>query len=303
MTTTQPTTNHANRRRSLSWLVAALALGLGCGESTTTQTVSDVTPPPPDGLPIYTEPTEPAPAPGEELPIEVVRTFTCVPEGVGAELVVAEVVGAPGERVLIRPVAAEACRYDLIHRASDGAERVLSELPGGYLFAAALRTDDGVTVVCANNIAHRAEGAGGLRYVDGVGIACAAAGADGVFGRLRAVVAPGPDWAAWLRNLAAVDDAPRRFALRYVRDSSFHFFNLSDNGRPPTDGVFEVAFEVNSAAGIHPLGGPPLLVDQRTNPLVGLAIEEWTPTEADEAAYGEFIDFSDGPCPEGCPDE
>ncbi len=246
---------------------------------------------------LLTDPPLPPPPEGEELPIEVVRTFDCVPEGVGAELALTEVIGDPGAVVAIRPSAASECQYDVFYKRKDGTEQKLSQRPSGYIFAAGLRTADGTTVVCINDLAHRAEG--GRRFVDTVKIECSVGTRD-TFTPLTPVVVPDGAWAAWIRTLAAKDGEGQTFSLRYVRDFSFQFFNLSDNGRPATDGVYEATLKVDGRGGLS-TGGNAIKVETRTNPLAEMPVEQWAPTEAEKSELEGIIDFSDGPCPEGCP--
>jgi len=261
----------------------------------------------PPTIPIIDDPDLVAPElDSGERPIEVVRTFACVPEGVGAELVVAEVVNAPGAAVTIRPSDPASCAFELVYRDPDGTPHVLSESAGGYLFAAGLHIPDGPTLVCANHIHHVPDdvshddadvGATG-RWVEAVSIECAAR-VGGAWSALTPMVEPAGEWAAWLRDLAVHPSLTGAFTLSFARDFSFHFFNLSDHGRPSEDGVYEVAFGLGGDGSFEP--GPPVKVSERTNPFHDAELQEWLPTEAEKAELSHIIDFSDGPCPEGCP--
>lgn len=250
---------------------------------------------------ILDEPIPPPPPPGEELPVEVVRNFECLEQNVGAELVVAPVVGADGDVLAIRPSGVGGCQYNLVYKAADGTVTTLANAEGqgsGYLFAAAVRQGD-TTIACSSNIHHRADGAGATRYVEAVTLECAArTSAGGRFGLLTPVVVPDTAWAAWIRTLEPDAAHAGTFRLRYVRDFTFHIFNLSDHGRPGSDGIYEV---VLTLAGNVPKAGAPAKIADKTNPLAGNAFEAWNPSDADRAVMSEFIDFSDGPCPNGCP--
>jgi hypothetical protein len=242
---------------------------------------------------------DPIPA-GQELPVEVVRNFECLEQGVGAELVVAPVVGADGDVLAIHPSGAAGCQYSLVYKAADGTVTPVSSSGSGYLFAAAVR-QGATTLVCGSNIRHRAEGAGQTRYVEGVTIECAvkSGGAAGPFGPLTPVIVPDGSWAAWIRTLEVDAAHAGSFRLRYVRDFTFHIFNLSDNGRPASDGIYEVVVTID---GTRPHADVAAKLSDKTNPLAGgTPFEEWKPSDEDKAIMSEFIDFSEGPCPNGCP--
>jgi hypothetical protein len=315
--------------------LCALALGLAgssCGPDGLLPAASDAAEPPadasspapdaepaPDDLVIHTGPTPAPPAAGEELPIEVVRTFTCRHDQVLSERVLAAVAGEAGAVVLIRPGDARLseppssgqaptpqpdCQYQLVFRAADGDEQLLGPTPDGYLFAAALRTSAGLGLLCVNAIRHTS--LGGLdRHIEAVELRCSASpGFSEPFGPLTPVVSPDGDWAPWLRTLSAIDSpsgAGKSFSLRYVRDFSFQFFNLSDRGRPATDGLYELLLEVSSAGAlISPLGAPSRL-DARTNPLSDIPIEPWRPSDAERVRLDPVFRFSNRTCLDGCP--
>ncbi len=273
----------------------------------------DAAMPPPLDVRIHTEPVPAPPPPGEELPVAVVRTFRCEPAGVGSELVVAAVTGDPGAVIVIRPGGlalnvpgvpdgtpwAPDCRYQLLYRAADGAETVLAQTPSGFLFAAALKTRGGADVVCVNDLRHSEGGAGG-RHIDAVTIACTARARGGTFGALASVVVPDGDWAAWLRTLAERDDADGQLALRYVRDFSFQFMNMSDAGRPATDGIFELGLRLGADGILAVAPGVPAKVGARTNPLAEAPVEGWRPDRTDRGRLREVFGFDDDLCLEGC---
>lgn len=240
---------------------------------------------------------DPIPA-GQELPVEVVRNFECLEQNVGAELVVAPVVGADGDVLAIRPSGVAGCQYTLVYKAADGTVTPLSTSGSGYLFAAGVR-EGTTTIVCGSNIHHRAEGAGATRYVEAVTIDCTVKTGAGGFGPLTPVIVPDTAWAAWIRALEPNAAHAGSFRLRYVRDFTFHIFNLSDNGRPGTDGIYEVVVTID---GTRPHADVAAKMSDKTNPLAGgTPFEEWKPSDEDKAMMSDFIDFSEGPCPNGCP--
>lgn len=186
-------------------------------------------------VPINNAPVIAALPVGEELPAIIAPEFECQPEKVGAEMQVSKVVGGPNSAVFIRPTRGAECQFELVYRDPDGSEHIITgERDGGYLFTSAVRTQD-TTVICTNNIHHTALAAG-MRHIDSVVIECAAHTPDG-WTELTPVVIPDGPWAAWIRSLEAVPDSRDTFRLRYARDFSFNFFNLTDNGRPSSDGL------------------------------------------------------------------
>ena len=76
--------------------------------------------------------------------------------------------------------------------------------------------------------------------------------------------------------------------------------NLTDNGRPEDDGLYEVTFVITDA-GIN-VSESSKTADKQ-NPLAGGEFTEWQPTAQEEVDYSEFMTIDDGPCPNGCPIE
>jgi len=223
---------------------------------------------------------EPPPLePGAERPVEVVRTFHCAPEGVGAELVVGRVEGTD-DLLVLRPAPAT-CAFHLYHRRQrDGHETRLSGDGGsGWLFAAGVTLPDGRVVVCANDVHHVADVASGGRWVAEVTLACATTRADGSFGPMRAVVVPGGEWAAWLRALE-VDASGEAVVLSWARDFSYQFMNLSDAGRPAEDGVYRTIVTLGADG---PAAGEATRIASRVNPLAEAGLTPWEPSESERA--------------------
>ena len=189
-------------------------------------------------------------AAGETEPIPVDHSFQCDSGAVGAELDVAEVAGAHGH-VSIRP--AGDCTFDLLHRSAPGATaEVLSAAPGGYLLVAAASGPTGETVVCGSNVHHEADpeaasagGAATFRRSTSVPLECASLRGH-QWARTRTVVAAEPTWAAWIVDVVAGPE-PHRFRIRWIRDASFQFLNVTDRGRPPTDGLWETAVDLDGS--------------------------------------------------------
>ena len=238
-------------------------------------------------------------APGEELPATEGRTFECRPDQVGDELVMAHVMGAAGDRVVIRPSSSQACYYDLVYRSGNGDEHVLSgEDASGYLFTRALKTTSGVTVVCVNAIQHHPQ-EGTMHQIDAVTIHCASR-VNGSWSALQPVVSPDGAWAAWIRTLEPETSQVDHFRLTFAHDFSFQFMNLTDAGRPEGDGLYEVVFGV--AGDTFDIDDPALL-SKTQNPVAGGEFQEWKPTAQEKVDYAEFMSMDDGPCPDGCPVE
>jgi len=249
------------------------------------------------GIPVVDEPTIEPPPVGTELPAVVVRGFQCTPAGVGEWLTVAKVQGTETDVIGIRPKDGPQCQYDVLYRAKDGTEYPLSSTLSGYLFTVA-RRDGAQRIVCISDLQHSDAGSG-QRQIDRVVIHCAAhTGADWI--PLVEVVAPDGEWAAWVRTVEPTE-VSGRYVLRYARDFTYQVMNLTDNGRPPTDGIYEVELQVGSETITV---GPAVKVSDKTHPATTVdSFQKWEPSDSDKDDYSEFIDFSDGPCPQGCPIE
>ena len=149
--------------------------------------------------------------------------------------------------IALRP-AAEPCTFDLMY-AEDDAQDVISAVPGGYLLSMGAEAD-GQRVVCASRIEHRATDDGGRpdvagdrvqRETTGVALQCAA-WTDGVWGPLQTLIEPSLDWAPWVLGVEANGDGA--FRVRYDRDFSFQFMNLTQAGRPDEDGTYAIDLQV-----------------------------------------------------------
>ena len=233
------------------------------------------------------------PPPGAEYLLTENRYFNCDPSEVGDGLVIAGIDGLEGDALGLRPFGDAACEFNLVYSTgTPDAETVLSAKPGGYLLGDGLRLGSGDLVICANNIHHSPAGAR-RRRIERVGLECALH-SGGEWSDLLEVVASS-EWAPWISDLRVSDGVLR---LAYTRDFSFQFMNLSDNGRPSEDGIYEIV--------LTPLGGTlsasaPVKVADRTNPLSSMPDTEWVPSDDDRSSLGEVFDFdTKGPCQDGC---
>jgi hypothetical protein len=230
-----------------------------------------------------------------ELPVEVYRKFSC--ESVGDEMVVADVENEPGAQVVIKPTA-DPCTYHLVYRESAGDETTLSMDPAGYLQTIAI-LHDGLVLVCVNRIDHTPlDDGSNLHYIDGASIACAVK-ADGAWSALTPVVVPKGEWAAWVKDLNPVPDKSGVYTLRFAHDFSYQFMNMSDSGRPEDDGLYDVTLDLG-ADGVS--ASDAVKVADKQNPFLDGEAGSWEPTEEEQEEMSEYIDFSEGDCPDGCPE-
>lgn len=231
-----------------------------------------------------------------ELPIAVSRAFHCNQAAVGASLPIADVAGAPGEALVIAPAGASPCTFHLAHRSDAGVDTPLSSSPGGFLLGAAASLG-GVTMACVSDVVHQpAPGASPTaREVVEVPIRCWANAGAGWTLALDAV--PGTSQAAaWVHSLEAVPNTSGAFTLSFVRDSTFQFLNLSDFGRPASDGLHAVPL---SLGGNAVLAGAATQVSSSVH--VGAStVTASVPTADDEAHLEGLADFDAGACAQGC---
>lgn len=228
----------------------------------------------------------------EEPPVQVVRGFTCTPSAVGGGAPIGQSVN--GESFEIRPVEGEDCKYHVVHTDAAGHVTQLSTQPGGYLFAEQWTSSEGDLAICISNIQHqKVESA--LHEITAVSLECAFR-VGKLWTDLVPVVPAQTTWAPWPRSLALVADGV--LALDFARDSTFNVLNMSDNGRPDTDGIYRIEFQLTSSG--FDVSAPTALVSKVTNPLETNP-EGWTPTEDEKTKMSEYIDFSGGDCKDGCP--
>lgn len=241
---------------------------------------------PPGGGIYLDRPSAPVdPASITELPVEVNREFTCNMANVGKAMKVADVEGAPGEEVWIKP-AGGSCLFHLIYR-EGSQEHALSSQASGYLLVVAKRFDDGVRLVCASEVNHRAGSTKVLRKVDTVPVRCWASTGLAFTSSVEAVP-PDTEWAAWVRELKPHPTLPQAYVLQWAHDSTFQFFNQSDNGRPTTDGLFET---VLAWSGTSLTAEPATQVSPLLNSYRGAASESWVPTAEEIDEFRSVIPF------------
>jgi len=237
------------------------------------------------------QPVDPAEVNHQDL--VPVLEFTCLANAVSDSLTVANLEGAANEALIIRPNGAP-CQFDLLHR-TDTTETLLSDAPGGYLLAVALRSPSGVRVACASDVDHRATADSGQRHIEAVPIRCWA-GTDSFTASVVAV-APDSAWAAWPRELKVHPTLSGVWVLTWARDFSFQFFNMSDQGRPATDGVYETLLTWDGAT---LSAGATNQLSATSNPFEGGEMVDWVPTEAEVAALGDLLPSGEGTCLDGC---
>lgn len=227
-----------------------------------------------------------------QIPVTLERGFVCLDEGVGSEMVLAEVAGLEGEQVVI--VSQGDCQYDLLYR-STGGDKILSSAPGGYILAEAthlLATT--TTTVCASNAHHVANG--DERLVETVSIQCWARGSDGEFAALPDAVPPSGDYAAWVDSLVPDEANEGQFVLTWLHDFSFQFLNVSDEGRPETDGTYttQLSFDGSALTAVATAQLSPSVLGEAPE------VSEWIPTDEERQLAGGIFDIDDGECANGC---
>jgi hypothetical protein len=224
------------------------------------------------------------------------RSFECNQAAVGTEAAIGVIEGEPGASLVIRPEGTAPCRFALFFRDANAMESRLSQpgSPGGYLLAQSLATAS-ARIVCASNISH--EAAGATRRVTGATLECAVGGL-GAMSTLLPVIDPRGAWAAWLLEVRAVQ--PETFDIFYIRDSTFQFHNLSDEGRPSDDGIYRTRLRAASMSGFDVVETEK--TSDRVIPPESVYAEAWEPT-AEERARFDYMSFDNGECPPtgGCP--
>jgi hypothetical protein len=248
----------------------------------------------------------PPPTVDEITPVTVTmdRGFVCLDEGVGTELVIADVEGtapdsAVGDQVVI--VSDGDCLYDLVYR-TNSEDIPLSDDPGGYILASAKRfTEPDATLICASDVLHLpGSEEPNERLVQSVVVRCWARLGAAPFVALPDAVVPegansgdSSEHAAWIDDVSFLDGTYR---VHWLRDFSFQFLNMSDVGRPATDGAYrtELSFDgstLTAGATTQESGsvlGPP--------PETG----EWTPGPDEKTMADGLFNITDGECADGC---
>jgi len=209
--------------------------------------------------------------------VERQTTFTCNPAGMGAEPVVWR--SDDGDARLVLEAAGGPCNYHVFYE-SGGARQQLSDSPSGYLLtvAAARPGPGGDVVACITDIDHAPSG-GSQHEIDGVSLACAWR-LDGAWTTLTRLVSP-DDWAPWPREITLHPDDT--ITVRYVHDFTFQFMNLSNDGRPPEDGLYELRYDLRAAAELS---------DEQVSPDVvsrGDEMQDFVPTEDERADFDDVV--------------
>jgi hypothetical protein len=301
---------------SCTFLAASLAIGCGDKPASTelpgapTEPVSQPAEPAlneaavPPGL----ESTPPALAEFAPRQVEEVREFICDPSGVVGRVSIADVANRPGATIDIQATESR-CAYDLLFRDGETAVNLSQgKAPGGYLLAVSGVAPSGSAVVCASNIQHSKAGneaADGTspRRIDEVWIECArgeSGSKNSRFSPLASVVRSDGSWAAWAVGLEESDWNKNAYRLLWIRDFSFQFLNLSNQGRPPEDGVYATEFVFTDLGSVEV--GPTFRVSD-VIPSDSIVFEGWEPTDAELDEHADYIVYDEGPCsgPAGCP--
>ena len=232
-------------------------------------------------------PNDPVRARGKAVTVD--RHVSCDLSAVGSSLVVAPVDGDAGEQVVITPSGA-GCSFNLSYQDALGARTPLSAEASGWLVTVASKFPDGTRVVCGSEArSHVVSGSTTDLIIDTVPIRCWAS-ASTLFTATVEVVAPSSQAAAWARELKPHPTQAGAYVLVWSRDFSFQFFNMSDNGRPSTDGVFESVLLWN---GTTLVAQPAMLKSAITNPYSGKT-QPYTPTD-DEVARFRAMEPPAGP--------
>lgn len=204
--------------------------------------------------------------------------------------------GGPGV-IALRPADAP-CTFDLMY-AEDDAQTAVSASPGGYLLSMGAEAD-AQRVICASRIEHRATDDGGQpdlagdrvqRETTGVALQCAA-WSDGVWGPLQTLIEPSLDWAPWVLGVEATGDGG--FRVRYDRDFSFQFMNLTQAGRPPEDGTYAIDLQIG-AGGLMVANAPERVADD----VAGAPDDSVDPDACPDGAF----DPTDPRCAPRCGDQ
>jgi hypothetical protein len=216
--------------------------------------------------------------------IQELRGFECTPEAVGAERVVGDLHG--GEKIVIQPAEGADCMYHLVHKGVTGNDTKISSGPGGYLFAVTWSDPIiGDLGVCGTNI-HHEKVEGRYHEIDTAALECAFR-VKGNWTEMGPVVPADTGFATWPRRL--LDPGDGTLVLEYARDSSFNLLNLSDTGRPATDGIYQIVLTVQA-------DGVAVSPAEKINNSVTVASPDsgnaWVPTEEEKAELGDLIDFS-----------
>ena len=238
--------------------------------------------------PAPTVPPEIPAGPPPHIPVEVMREFVCRMANVGTGATIATVEGGdPNEGIIIRP-AGDDCLFHVFHRSEAGHETQLTTEPGGYQIAAAAVVPGPARVICASDAAHTAVpgAAVGLRRAEHVRIACWA-GEPGSFSSAATAVPEDPSFAAWAARVEAHPTEAETVRLVWVRDFTFQFMNVSDAGRPATDGTYETT--ISLSGGSLTVGATAKLTDSTFAEPVG--VTGWEPTAEERALLGDLFSF------------
>lgn len=243
---------------------------------------------------------------GECVAVSKKRAFLCDDAKVVGERAIEHLDGTPGAVVVVKPATGGGCVFDLVYRAPDGAERVLSARPSGYLTADGV-VADGRGAVCASRVDHflherpaRDPSFARVHIIEAVAVECAVLEA-GTWSPAGTIVLPDGDWAAWVRAVEPAADGTD-WLVTFARDSTFHPLNLTNQARPDGDGVYQVRFGLTAGA-VVARAPAELIRDQVVSDAQQTSTGNWEPTADERTQLAPYIDFDDGACPPpgGCP--
>lgn len=227
--------------------------------------------------------------------VKVHKQFKCYKDAVKGTVAINDVEGLPGAAIAIKATDAP-CQFDLLYQ-DKGKDEVLSNKPGGYLVTAGGVSTSGEAVVCATNVDH-GPASGGAATTHGIRAArleCTIKRKAG-WTALTSLVDGGADWAAWVQEITASGSTIK---VTYVRDFSFQFANISDNGRPSTDGIYSITLQ---GSGSSLTASKPTKVSDKTVDPKDISQQPWEPTAAELKELSPWVKKDEGSCPppNGC---
>ena len=156
-----------------------------------------------------------------------------------------------GPEILRLVPTGEPCMFRLEYVDAAGVAIPLGD-PGAYLAGQMVR-DGQRTAACVTSISHEAapmadgadpDGVMLRRRTTGVSAMCAVREAE-AWSEFFAVQPETLAFAAWVTDLAVTPDGGYR--LSYLRDSTLNPFNITADGRPPEDGLYDLVFRRDGA--------------------------------------------------------
>jgi hypothetical protein len=103
-------------------------------------------------------------------------------------------------------------------------------------------------------------------------------------------------YAAWVDSITPVGDTQDQWSVGWKRDFSFQFLNISDAGRPPSDGAYATALGFDGevlVAGVTTKLSDSILGEPPT-------ASAWSPSVEERGMLDGLFDIQNGPCVDGC---